>query len=74
MNIKEISKARNMVPFRPFVLHLVSGKDLLIRQPDQFAIKAKDKLVFVFGDDDAYHLIAADQIASIVVLPAKRTA
>jgi hypothetical protein len=73
MNINEISKAKNMAPFHPFVLHLTSGKDLLIRQPDQFAIQAKDKMVFVFGEDEAYHLVAADQIASIVVLPAKRS-
>ena len=72
MNVKEISKAKNMVPFRPFVMHLTSGKDLLIRHADQFAIKAKDNFVFVFGEDDAYHLITADQIASIVVLPTKR--
>ena len=67
MNIKELSKAKQMRPFRPFVIHLTSGKDLSITDGDQFALNAKNRMVFVFGQDDAYHLIDAREIASLTI-------
>ena len=67
MNIKQLTKAKLMKPFRRFQIHLTSGKDLLIEREQQLAVSEKDRMVFVFGED-AYHLLAATEIASITFL------
>lgn len=53
MSSQEILRYVRANPFRPFRIHMVSGRDIDIRHPEMVRVGARDLIVFKFVSDSA---------------------
>ena len=57
MTIEQLRLAYNATPFKPFVLHLADGREILVRHPEFVAIFKSGRTVIVTQPDDSYNVI-----------------
>lgn len=48
MKMKDIQEMRDVAPFKPFTLHLTSGRTIKITTPDHLLISPRGDLLIVF--------------------------
>ena len=63
----DIRKLVHSVPFVPFTIHLADGGQLRVPTVDHVAVPPSGGRIFVFGDDDRYHVLSALLISRITV-------
>ena len=65
MTINQIRKFHQAVPFRPFYLHLSSGKKVRVTNPENLGYSARSTTVSVFEDPDAADLINLSDVVKV---------
>ena len=65
MQVKEIKALRDMAPFKPFALHLTSGRTLKVVTPDHLLFSPNADLLVLFPPDGGVCVIDLEQVASV---------
>jgi hypothetical protein len=63
--LDQVAKAKNMKPFRPFVLHLTSGENIGVPRDEDIAINRHQNVMFIFGEEQNY-ILTPKEVAGIV--------
>jgi hypothetical protein len=71
MTLEELRNFSKAQPFRPFVLHLADGKQVVVRHPEFLAIEPSGKAIKVYQPDDTVSVV---DLASVTDLEIKTTA
>jgi hypothetical protein len=58
---------RDRAPFKPFALHLSSGRDLKVSTPDHLLISPRGDLLVLFPADGGLCVIDPAQVVSVDV-------
>lgn len=67
MQLDELRKMRNRAPFRPFQIHLTTGKILPVAHPENMSLPADETEMFVVWTNKDWNLIEATQVARVSV-------
>ena len=71
MTVRDIQELRDMAPFKPFAIHLSSGRTLQVVTPDHLLFSPRGDLLVLFPPDGGVCVIDPEQVASMDV-PATR--
>lgn len=72
MHIDDIMKQVKRQPFSPFVLHLTSGRNVVVQHPDFFARSHAGRCISVFSAEGDHDLIDMTQIEASSPTPTTR--
>lgn len=67
MTIKELERAHKAQPFRPFTLHLASGRSVRVEHPEFMAYTPRSRVTVVFKKDGDFEIIDLLLVDSIEV-------
>ena len=67
VSVKDIKELRGMAPFKPFSLHLTSGRTLSVTTADHLLIAPRGDLLVLFPPDGGVCVIDPAQVASVYV-------
>jgi len=65
MTLKPLREMRNAAPFRPFDIHLSSGRSLPAATADHLFFFSTHEEVLVVLPDGGFHFVSPNQIVSI---------
>jgi hypothetical protein len=65
MTIEEIRTAHQARPFRPFILHLVDGRTILVPHAEFLAQSRAGRVITVFNENDVFEIIDLLHVTSI---------
>ena len=71
MSVKDIKDLRDMAPFKPFSLHLTSGRTLQVATPDHLLVAPRGDLLVLFPIAGGVCVIDPVQVASVDVQPVR---
>ena len=71
VRVKDIKELRDMAPFKPFSLHLTSGRTLSVTTADHLLIAPRGDLLVLFPPDGGVCVIDPEQVASVDVQNAR---
>ncbi len=71
VSVKDIKELRDMAPFKPFSLHLTSGRTLNVTTADHLLIAPRGDLLVLFPPDGGVCVIDPAQVASVEVQTAR---
>jgi hypothetical protein len=72
VSIKDIKEMRDIAPFKPFDLHLTSGRTLAVTTPDHLLISPRGDLLVLFPSDGGVCVIDPAQVATLDVSDRKK--
>jgi len=64
--INDLSRAADLRPFRPFVIHLSSGANLAVAAAHRIAISPSGERIHVFTEDSECHSVPTQQIVDVI--------
>ncbi len=67
MTVRDIQELRDMAPFKPFAIHLSSGRTLQVVTPDHLLFSPRGDLLVLFPPDGGVCVIDPEQVASMDV-------
>jgi hypothetical protein len=67
MLIRDIKDLRDTAPFKPFAIHLSSGRTLQVITPDHLLFSPREDLLVLFPPDGGICVIDPGQVASVDV-------
>lgn len=65
VNVKDIREMRDIAPFKPFDLHLTSGRTLAVNTPDHLLFSPRGDLLVLFPPDGGVCVIDPAQVATL---------
>jgi hypothetical protein len=65
VSINDIKEVRNFAPFKPFELHLTSGRTLPVLTPDHLLISPNGDLLVLFPSGGGLCIIDPAQVATL---------
>ena len=65
MKIKDIQEMRDVAPFKPFSLHLSSGRTIKISTPDHLLFSPRGDLLVVFPSTGGVFVVEPAHVASL---------
>ena len=65
MSIKDIKELRDIAPFKPFELHLTSGRTMPVITPDHLLFSPRSDLLVLFPAEGGVCVIDPAQVASV---------
>lgn len=65
MTVEEILEEVHAQPFRPFVLHLASGRNVQVQHPDFFARNPRGGSITVYSPEGGREVIDPQRIAGL---------
>jgi hypothetical protein len=65
VSIKDIKELRDIAPFKPFELHLTSGRTLAVSTPDHLLISPRGDLLVLFPTEGGVCVIDPAQVATL---------
>lgn len=65
MTLKPLRELRDAAPFRPFEIHLSSGRSLPVATADHLFFFPTHEEVLVVLPDGGFHFVSPDQIVSL---------
>ncbi len=71
MSIRDIKELRDMAPFKPFALHLTSGRTLQVATRDHLLVSPRGDVLVLFPPGGGVCVIDPEQVASVDVPPAR---
>jgi hypothetical protein len=71
--MKQVRDAMHAVPFEPFILHLVDGREFRVKHSDFVAVANGREMVFV-GDDEGIHHLALPLVLDVEIPPPSQPA
>ena len=71
MTIEKIRGLCNAEPFRPFVLHLLDGREVTVKHPDSIAFFHTGRLLIVAHEDESESLIDPMLVSDITLARAR---
>jgi hypothetical protein len=71
MTLRDIRELRDNVLFKPFSVHLSSGRTLPVAAPDHLLFSPRGDLLVLFPPDGGVCVIDPEQVASLDVRPAR---
>jgi hypothetical protein len=69
MTLHEIKELRDTSPFKPFALHLTSGRTMQVVTRDHLLISPRGDLLVLFPPNGGVSVIDPEQVASLDVPP-----
>ncbi len=67
MTLEKIRSVCGHQPFRPFVLHLPDGRNVLVEHPDFVSFEEGDRVVVITHPDDTESLIDLFLVSDLTV-------
>ncbi|MBM3879344.1 MAG: hypothetical protein FJ387_06445 [Verrucomicrobia bacterium] len=71
MTVRDIQEMRDIAPFKPFAVHLTSGRTLQVVTPDHLLFSPRGDLLVLFPPEGGVCVIDPDQVASVDVQTAQ---
>jgi hypothetical protein len=71
MMIGDIKDLRDTAPFKPFAIHLSSGRTLQVVTPDHLLFSPREDHLVLFPPDGGVCVIDPQQVASVDVQPTR---
>jgi len=68
MRIEELRKVQRAKPFRPFVLHLVDGREFQVNHPEFLFLGHNERTAIVDDVDGSFEIIDPMLVASVSVM------
>lgn len=65
MSVKDIKELRDRAPFKPFFLHLTSGRTLKVATADHLLFSPRRDLLVLFPPSGGICVIDPQQVASV---------
>ena len=65
MKMKEIQEMRDAAPFKPFTLHLTSGRTIKITAPDHLLFSPRGDLLVVFPSTGGICVVEPGHVESL---------
>lgn len=65
VSVKDIKELRDMAPFKPFSLHLTSGRTLKVATADHLLLAPRGDLLVLFPPDGGVCVIDPAQVATV---------
>jgi hypothetical protein len=70
MTIDRIREHCQATPFRPFVLHMVEGREIYVPHRDFVALGPLGRTILVYRPDESHHIVDLLLVTDLHVLPA----
>jgi len=67
MTLRDIKEFRDTSPFKPFAVHLTSGRTMQVVTPDHLLFSPRGDLLVLFPPDGGVCVIDPAQVASVDV-------
>jgi len=71
MTIESLAQALHSQPFRPFRVHMASGRHLDVNHPDFIARSPSGRTAIIYKEDETFEVIDLLLVASLEVLNGK---
>ena len=65
VKVKAIQQMRDVAPFKPFTLHLTSGRAIKIRTPDHLLFSPRNDLLVVFPSSGGVCVVEPAHVQSV---------
>ena len=65
MKMKDIQGMRDVAPFKPFILHLISGRTIKITTPDHLLFSPRGDLLVVFPSSGGICVVEPGHVESL---------
>jgi hypothetical protein len=67
MTVRDLQELRDLAPFKPFAVHLSSGRTLKVLTADHLLFSPRGDLLVLFPPDGGVCVIDPEQVASVDV-------
>jgi hypothetical protein len=72
VTIEQLKQVYNATPFRPFVLHLADGREILVRHREFMATSPSGRTIIVYQPDESFNIIDLLLVTDIEVKNGRR--
>jgi hypothetical protein len=72
MTIEELRRFSRAQPFRPFVIHLADGGQVVVRHPEFLAVEPSGRAIKVYQPDDSVKVVELALVANVEIKSAAK--